>query len=238
MDDKKAYVVHSFDGEGTIVFATNGAEARRFGANSLDISFEDVESCCRCHWADGYTNSHDIPASLMIENGWWFEECNHCGISMNDSALEDGEKPVSGVVGFLGGLIFCCAECASSYYEDKRICKEAEAEMLASLHKRILRRFPDAVLAQEKDHAYATRKDGVVFVKQAKASFDFTGRKHGLASLCFDLDTCDHPPYSKFIGPIRPAWFCCSGDKDEFEAFAAKQLIKRNSLPQNMQEVA
>lgn len=51
----KAYQAREpYEGNCVVVFATNGAAARRKGASELEISFEDVESCNRMPSFDSY----------------------------------------------------------------------------------------------------------------------------------------------------------------------------------------
>lgn len=74
----KAYMVRDSDeGACVIEFAEHAATARRNGANALNISFEEVESCTRAQWADQYAPG-PVPLSAYLAAGWWFD-CQHCG---------------------------------------------------------------------------------------------------------------------------------------------------------------
>lgn len=85
----KAYVVREDDeGNCAITFATNGAAARRDGANELDLSFEEVESCRREPAFDQYAPG-PVPLHATLAAGWW-HECNHCGVRF-DSEGRHGE---------------------------------------------------------------------------------------------------------------------------------------------------
>lgn len=73
----KAYVVHEDDeGNCAVVFATNGATARRDGANELNLSFEEVASCRRQPAFDQYAPG-PVPMHATLAAGWW-HECGHC----------------------------------------------------------------------------------------------------------------------------------------------------------------
>lgn len=44
---QRAYVVYDGDEQTVVIFATNGAAARRQGANEMVVDFEEVASCKR-----------------------------------------------------------------------------------------------------------------------------------------------------------------------------------------------
>lgn len=97
----KAYVVREDDeGNCAITFATNGATARRRGANELNMSFDEVESCRREPAFDQYAPG-PVPLHATLAAGWW-HECNHCGVRFDkdernhgdDGDREDAFEPV------------------------------------------------------------------------------------------------------------------------------------------------
>lgn len=93
MSTKKAYTVREADeGHAVVVFTTNGAEARRLGAEKLDETFESVESCCRSPEFDSYAEAGKVPPLVAIAHGWWFE-CDHCGHHVtSDAEGPNGEE--------------------------------------------------------------------------------------------------------------------------------------------------
>lgn len=96
----KAYVVREDDeGNCAIVFASNGATARRDGANELNLTFEEVESCTREPAFDKFYPG-PVPMHATLAAGWW-HECGHCGVRFdederhcNDEDREDEFEPV------------------------------------------------------------------------------------------------------------------------------------------------
>ena len=86
---------------------------------------------------------------------------------------------------------------------------------LGVLIEELLRRFPDAIISVP-GHAYAgfTSIDGRYLVEEISQNFEFPGMKIGPATLH------QRRSHSSFIGPIRPQFYCCNGDKDAFKAYA------------------
>ncbi len=107
----KAYAVHGYDAA-AIVFATNGATARRQGGIEIDAEFEEVESCCRAHWADPFAETGQVPPMAFIENGWRIS-CGCCGRWIDQDGIDDEEEsngePMAPVA--VGGWIYCNAAC-------------------------------------------------------------------------------------------------------------------------------
>lgn len=119
--DLKAYQVRE-DGEGhcVIVFATNGATARREGGNELDLSFEEVDSCTRAPWADEFAPG-PVPLHAYLANGWWFE-CDHCGAHFDEDERNHGEddredelEPVEDSDGR-----YCSPTCRMEHWSERR----------------------------------------------------------------------------------------------------------------------
>lgn len=130
----KAYTVRDNDeGHSVIVFATNGATARREGGNELKLLFEEVESCKRAPWADQYAPG-PVPLHAYLDNGWWFE-CQHCGVRFDDEGRhgegdddrDDDFEPVED-----GEAHYCSPACKMADWAEKRersahICAAIEA---------------------------------------------------------------------------------------------------------------
>lgn len=129
-NELKAYEVRD-DGEGycCVVFATNGATARRDGASELGTDWESIESCCRAPHLDQYAPG-PVPALTLIEHGWWFE-CSHCGRRVSDGMGEeledDGLNPDDFIPRPAGKTgIYCSAGCECAAHMEKRGREEAE----------------------------------------------------------------------------------------------------------------
>lgn len=143
----KAYEVRE-GGEGycAVVFATNGATARREGASELGTDWEGIETCRRAPDLDQYAPG-PVPAMTLLDHGWWFE-CGHCGQRVSHDMDEDDERE------FLGdpadyqprpagnGGVFCSASCECADHMDKRGQDEAEAALIEVFEAK----FPGATL--------------------------------------------------------------------------------------------
>ncbi len=108
----------SDDEKSHIVWCDHGLQARRIGAERLDLSFEDVE-CERYPKLDGFTG--DL-LQWMLEDGWYFE-CTRCYIHTG-----------LGYPGFMQtehGDIFCSEACATKYR-----AQETEKARLKQEHQR------------------------------------------------------------------------------------------------------
>lgn len=125
----KAYEVRD-DGEGycCVVFATNGATARREGASELGTEWEYIESCRRAPHLDQYSPG-PIPPMTLIEHGWWFE-CGYCGRrvsnEMNEELERDGLDPDNFAPRPNGNHgVFCSAGCECADHIGRRGRDEA-----------------------------------------------------------------------------------------------------------------
>jgi len=86
MKQSKAYQVQEPDeGTAAIVLAKSGAEARRVGANQLNIGFDDVDFCRRVGEFDKWAVRGKVPAESLLTAGWWFT-CHQTGerVSLED----------------------------------------------------------------------------------------------------------------------------------------------------------
>lgn len=121
----KAYHVQA-DEYGTICFATSNVQARREGANELEVEFGDV-SCKRIPGADKYAEKGSVPARALVEEFGWWQECGYCNAHVDDeteSRVWDGDTA------------YCGIECQARRIDRDRDyqieCeKKAEAERLA-----------------------------------------------------------------------------------------------------------
>ncbi|PPQ35404.1 hypothetical protein SAMN06265338_1247 [Rhodoblastus acidophilus] len=220
----KAYAVQEdCEGTGGIVFAKHAIVARREGANEYNGGEFHGVTCRRAKWADEFAETGIVPASVMIANGWWFE-CSYCGQKIDEDSLYDRRLPISGVVGSQHSLIFCCKSHALKHRLEDAQRKRAEAEGIKLFSEMVLKRLPDAKLLVEpqnlRPHAYVRGHLGGPWVySQIIISFTFPGMKIGPASLRYEAD------YGVRIGPCRPTFSCCNGDREAFEAFAEAQKM-------------
>jgi hypothetical protein len=70
---------------GEIVFATNGAAARRKGAGAMDLEWEDIASCRRAPAFDAFAPG-PVPDLALWKAGWRFL-CCRCECSAYDDGL-------------------------------------------------------------------------------------------------------------------------------------------------------
>lgn len=143
----KAYVVHEdFEGNCAVVFATNGATARRNGANELDISFEEVSSCRRQPEFDQYAPG-PVPMHATLAIGWW-HECGHCGCRFDedgrqgydDDECADAFAPVQSE----GRATYCSPTCMMAEWAERRARKNREHATIEAA----LTRWPMAISAE------------------------------------------------------------------------------------------
>lgn len=126
----KAYEVRdNHEGYCCVVFAANGATARRDGANELGTDWECIESCRRAPHLDQYAPGPVLPMTL-IEHGWRFE-CQHCGrrvsTDMADEIEGDGLYPADFVPRQAGkNGVFCSESCECADHMERRGRAEAE----------------------------------------------------------------------------------------------------------------
>ncbi len=219
MSELKAYEVFDGDEGWAIVFAEKAVQARRYGANELDIEFGEVDFCRRLKWADRYADVRSVPMSEAIRHGWW-TECTCCGQRLHeDEVWAAGIEPAA-VIGTIKGRAYCDWTC---WIWDLKVNADLEARKQRAirwLKRRVLRRFPGVDFANTKysDHAYVTTDGtGRMRTHQAWVSFNFPGQQIAPATLRYDPD--DHEV--RRSGNLRPFFMCCAGDKAAFEAFAA-----------------
>ena len=210
----KAYAItEEWEGTGGIYFARHAITAKKAFANEHNDGELNGIVCRRAPWADDYADK-PLPANLMVEYGWWFE-CVGCGNHIDRDSFEDEGRDISNIIGTQHSQVFCDTTCADEYAAQKRAREAVEAEAISFLRKKVLERFPgvEFVTGFGSEHAYARWNDGRAVLHQAVVSFTFPGQKIGPASL--RMDNVD----SKWLA--LPAFHCCYGDKEAFEAFTA-----------------
>jgi len=202
---------------GGVVFARSNIEARRMGANLLNMDEIGGLTVQRRPDFDQYADT-GVPARVLVEEGWWLE-CFGCDLRISDCGMEDAGLPVSGIVGYEQGRVYCSHTCRmESQAEDA--ARDAFGKAFLDMLQDVVRsRFPGAAIhfGDGRHHAYVPRYWPLV-VQQASVEFDWPGQKIGPASLEY-RHAGDHG--RPLIGPVRPEFRCCYGDREAFEAFAA-----------------
>jgi hypothetical protein len=128
----KAYsVTEDGEGYGAVVFATNGATARREGASELNTEWECIQSCVRAPEFDQYAPG-PVPPMTLIEHDWWFE-CSHCGTQVSKNMGFDPRPH-----GKRG--VFCGESCECAHHMQQRGREEAAD----ALREVFVAKFPGA----------------------------------------------------------------------------------------------
>ena len=215
----KAYaVLETGEDTGGIVFARRDIEARKRG--SCEYADGEISSvtCRRAHWADEYSETQRVPVLAAIQQGWRFE-CHGCGASLDEDWFYESGKPMEGVVGFMEGQVFCCAECKAADDAVERRKKATGEEFLETLRAIVRKRFGDVDFVDGfgREHVYVIHEEGAYGIGQAFVSFSFPGQSIAPTSLKYQF------PYSfswDGIGCPKPYFTCANGDREAFEAFA------------------
>lgn len=198
---------------GGIIFAKSNIAARKIGArvfNHDDMSGLQVK---RRKDLDQY-EGQGVPASLLVSQGWYFE-CHGCGMTINSDNMDEEGLPVRGIVGSEGGPIYCCHACRMDS-RSKESARDAFGQaFLDMLRDIVMQRLPDIDhrFEEQTHHVYVSEAAPWAVV-QARVSFSFAGMSHGPASLRYDHSG---PNGQSLIGPVRPEFYCCNGDKEAFE---------------------
>lgn len=163
-DQLKAYSVQG-DEAGAIVFATNSATARRMGANAIDHSWEEIETCRRAPWADIYAASGRVPPLEMINHGWWFE-CMHCGarVSHDTTHFDDDDNEIPHEPVEEGDGVYCTPACQQAEHRER--AEQAARKEAAT--KAVTDRFPGVVVQWVDDST------------PARTSFTFPGGQYAV----------------------------------------------------------
>jgi hypothetical protein len=140
----KAYVVREdHDGGCAIVFATNGATARRQGATELNMEFDEVDSCKREPEFDQYAPG-PVPLSATLDNGWW-HACTSCSCTFDqegrreDDVDEDRDDEFNPVTDAKGHH-HCSPTCMMQGWAERR---KREAQQAAVIEA-VCTKWPDA----------------------------------------------------------------------------------------------
>lgn len=239
----KAFAVQeTCEASGGIVFANHAIVARRRGANIYgDGDFSGV-TCRRAPWADRFAERGSVPASAAVWAGWWFE-CSGCGRKIDEDmpCLWEGEvdsdEKLRGqqllyarwspdhVIGDMEAMVFCRESCKVAHDAHETERKRRQERAIEAFKRIIHKRFPDAVIPASSrtdvsfwnrpHHAYATKQKGRWRVEQIRVAFEFPGMQIAPASL--DYNPKSYETHER----RRPAFHCCNGDKEAFEAWAA-----------------
>jgi hypothetical protein len=222
----KAYaVLETCEDTGGIIFARRDIEARKRG--SCEYSDGDITgvSCRRAPWADQYVETQSVPVAAAIEHGWRFE-CHGCAETLTYDWFDDNALPLSGAIGTMDSLVFCCSECKGRFDEVERRKKAFGEEFLDVLRLVVTERFGAVEFCSYgfRPHVYVIEQSGALGIGQAAISFQFPGQIIAPATLKFEW------PYSfsrDGHGPVNPYYTCTNGDREAFEAFAV--ATKRNA---------
>lgn len=222
MSDLKAYAVtetESGEYSGAILFARSNIEARRAGAAEFNDQQLGGMSVLRAKWADRYGSRYAVPARELIDAGWHFE-CWGCGARLDTDWLYDHHLPCAGVIGRQDGPVYCCARCRRKHLNHERRKRAEERRALEYLKMMVRRRFLNVDFADDEGqyrthHASVEAGHAGWQWRHVVVVFRFPGMKIAPATLSFD---CHRP----WVGPPHPEYWCCAGDREAFEAWAAK----------------
>lgn len=160
----KAWIIKDdYEGKATIVFCGHGLQARRIGANELNIDFEDAEST-RAKELDQYSGMGFVPPDILVkEHGWW-HECHYCMHQVDDNN-KDVDQCFSA-----GDRLFCSQRCKDDYDNE------------VSLRNKEYEDFQTAILSLFPKYNI-TGFSGGWPSKSPTAYFSFPGQKHQDGSL-------------------------------------------------------
>lgn len=210
----KAYSAHDGDEGWAIVFATNGAAARRYAANEMNCDFSEVDYCCRVKGFDKFSPG-PVPILEQIAFGWRFECCG-CGRWIEDGMEEYAEE--DGVVITVddaverGSEIFCSAVCMAKEDIDRAERKAAEQKAIADMLAELRWTMPGAV--PTRTHAYVHRKDGRYQPEHVLIDFAYPGQKYHASVTRDDLS------HTRRKGEFEVR--ISNGDVDAFNAWHAE----------------
>lgn len=216
----RAYsVLENCESTGGIYFAEHDIVARRHGANEHADGDIGSVTCRRAPWADDYVG-RPIPAKLMIAHGWHFECCG-CGQRIDEDFLEERRLDIDGVVGTQWGRVYCGRRCLRADLSLERRRKAEQQRAIDMLKAFVSKRLPGVEFADDdpnnnwRSRAHATsawRVRGWLW-RSVAVSFRFPGMTVAPA-------TCRLEDGNGRMGPYRPYFTCCPGDREAFEAFA------------------
>lgn len=104
----RAYSVQGNDG-GCVVFAASNVLARRDGAQRLECTFAEVESCRLAPEFDSYAEAGCVPRQVLLEKHGWWQYCSFCE---NHVTAETAGRV------WEGDAVYCDIHC-QAYYIDR-----------------------------------------------------------------------------------------------------------------------
>lgn len=200
----KAYVVHE-DGEGNcaVVFATNGATARREGGSELGLEFDEVESCRRMPAFDQYAPG-PVPLHATLAAGWW-HECCHCGVRFDedgrrgedDDEREDDFDPVQDA----RRNSYCSPTCQAEDFAEKRA---RVARQNAAIEATLIR-WPTAISVASGEYCQAYPNRGT----ETRANIKLPGLRFPvtwtLGATEVHVSQCDVEEFTRLYGKKEAA---------------------------------
>lgn len=139
----KAYQVREdCEGSCVVVFATNGATARREGGRELNLEFDEVSSCTRAPEFDQYAPG-PVPLHATLANGWW-HTCMGCQCTFDVEGRrdvdEDDREDECDPVANAKGHTYCSPTCMMLDWAERR---EHNARQVSAVEV-VSTRWPDA----------------------------------------------------------------------------------------------
>lgn len=208
-------VLEDMENTGGIIFARHAVTARRRGADRYADGEFGYVSCRRAKWADEYANTGIVPASLMVWHGWHFE-CHYCGARIDSDYQPYRTWSPDDIIGHGEGAVFCHRGCCNAAARQSDFAERLKRRTVAYYAKRIAKRLPGI---EVRPLGHAVRGSHVYVqggrIKQVVIDFDWPGQKIGPAAFRWD-------GRNKSSNGMT----CCFGDKDAFEAYAARALAE------------
>jgi hypothetical protein len=206
-----AYEASDGDEGCVIVFATNGATARRHAANEMNVDFEGVEFCRRVKGFDRFAPG-PVPPRELVESGWWIE-CRGCQRQIKNDMVEgdfEDDDPARLVTVDSaverGRDLFCCLGCMEKSDAAEAREKADHQRMIDDLCAELRRALPGAAIAR--CHAFGDWRGSY---GGATVEFAFPGSHGASASICHDngrdsrflVERRDEPTFSAWASEIN-----------------------------------
>lgn len=212
-------VTEEDEGTGGIVFAKHGIVALKNGACQFGSGEWEYYKARRAPWADAFAETGDLPASVMVENGWHLE-CTGCGVRIDYDLPEMCRKYRGWTPDQIVGTQYaawCTPRCHDEDMADRESRKRHEGLIADMMERLVKRRFPDATIIRDRErltpHVYLQRDaHGFWRLGQAIVSFEFPGMKIAPANYRWDRITS--------YGDRKAHFTVCNDDKEAFEAYA------------------
>ena len=157
----KAYMCRSDAYEACdIIFAeTRGKASWQFIRHWCEGDFVD-QTARRAPAYDKYGSMGNIPASVLVWDGWYFE-CHHCGESISEGTLDDLGMTPDSVIGTVNGAVYCSEQCRLGREIQKEHISRIENQVLRNLTWRLEDKFGVDNVTEVKHHTYI-RDDGKI----------------------------------------------------------------------------